>query len=79
MKRYNITSNIEHRYLFNEDLSGDYLGSSAPAKQYSNYFYCDSCGNPVDELGRNISKKRLSKWNFMNARPILGNCCVPEK
>lgn len=48
-----------------------------PGFKDKNHYYCSDCGNPIDSLGKNIPKKKLSKWDFMNAKPMLGNCCNP--
>lgn len=78
---------LEHKFLMDQEVSGDYLGTSKPNKEQikgkgnlpyfkdANNYYCSECGNCVDSLGMNIPRKRLSKWDFMKAKPILGNCC----
>ena len=74
MNIYKI-SEMEHKLLFAQEVTGDYLSGSIPTSNQN--YYCSECGNPVDETGKNISKKKLSKWSFMNAKPIIGHCCNP--
>lgn len=74
---------LEHKFLFDQEVSGDYLSNTSKSKEQKEgkpkitQYYCSECGNPIDALGNNIPKKRLSKWSFMNAKPYLGNCCNP--